>query len=233
MDSAMQHSSKELLNRLGDGESIEHICETSGITRGAFDAWWQAASRARVPVMDGVRRAGVERPVRIERDSFGINKVIEDSHVNLPIEFDLLDYQPEPWSPVDCLTIEGEFRWYLTGRFPVIVIPELARRALGDGPLFRAFLQAEADSESILPEGSYPRNPRGRQPVGTAVAEPDSAQGSNNWVLAGKRTGTGRPLLASDPHIAFDAVSCWYEVHLCRGSFNTAGVTYVGMPAVM
>ena len=38
---------------------------------------------------------------------------------------------PEPWSPVDCLAIEGEFRWYLTVRFPVIVMPELVKRALG------------------------------------------------------------------------------------------------------
>ena len=62
----------------------------------------------------------------------------------------------EPWSPIDCLTIESEFRWYLTGRFPVIVMPELARRTLGDGALYRAFLQRECDEESILPPGSYP-----------------------------------------------------------------------------
>ena len=54
--------------------------------------------------------------------------MIEESGDNLPIEFDLLDYRPEPWQPVDCLLIENEFRWYLTGRFPVIAMPELARR---------------------------------------------------------------------------------------------------------
>lgn len=328
----MQLSSKEILKRLGSGESIEQLCDSSGLSRSAFDAWWQAASQSRVAPMNGTHRAGVKRPVRIERDacgiphifadndedlffgfgyaqaqdrlfqldylrrrgsgrlaeilgpdgrelellgrvpgfcslleldllartvgirriaeaewtllppetrtllnafSRGINAVIDGSQSNLPVEFDMLDYQPEPWTPVDCLTIEGEFRWYLTGRFPVIVIPELVRRALGDGPLYRAFLQAESDTESILPAGFYPRSRQGTEPVGVAVAEPDSAQGSNNWVLAGKRTATGRPILASDPHIAFDAVSCWYEVHLCGGSFNTTGVGYVGMPAVM
>jgi penicillin amidase len=39
--------------------------------------------------------------------------------------------------------------------------------------------------------------------------------------------------LASDPHIPFDAVSWWYEVHLCGGSFNVCGMAYTGMPAVM
>jgi penicillin amidase len=165
--------------------------------------------------------------------SGGVNALIDDTRDRLPIEFDLLDYRPEPWSPVDCLTIECEFRWYLTGRFPVIVMPELAKRALGDGPLYRAFLQSEADAESILPPGSYPRSRCGTQPAGMAVGDPQSAEGSNNWVLSGKRTASGKPLVASDPHIAFDAVSCWYEVHLMGGSFNVTGMAYVGMPAVM
>jgi penicillin amidase len=165
--------------------------------------------------------------------SAGINALMEESRERLPIEFDLLDYRPEPWSPIDCLTIEGEFRWYLTGRFPVIVIPELAKRALGDGPLYRAFLQTEEADESILPPGSYPRTRSGTQPVGVAAAYPESPEGSNNWVLAGSRTDTGKPLLASDPHIAFDAVSCWYEVHLCGGSFRVTGAAYAGMPGIL
>jgi len=164
--------------------------------------------------------------------SAGINAVIEDSRDRLPIEFDLLGYRPEPWTPIDCLTIEGEFRWYLTGRFPVIVIPELARRTLGDGPLYRAFLEVESDAESILPPGSYSSGRTGSQPVGTAAGDPQGG-GSNNWVVSGRRSATGKPLVASDPHIAFEAVSCWYEVHLRGGSFNVAGMAYAGMPAVM
>ena len=110
----------------------------------------------------------------------------------LPIEFDLLDYRPEPWSPIDCLAIEGEFRWYLTGRFPVIVIPELAKRALGDGPLYRAFLQGEADDESILPPGSYPRGARAAsQPVGAAVGDPRRGDGQQQ--LGPRRHRAPRP----------------------------------------
>lgn len=143
----------------------------------------------------------------------------------------MLDYRPEPWTPIDCLTIEGEFRWYLTGRFPVIVIPELARRTLGEGPLYRVFLQVESDAESILPPGSYLRDRFGSQPVGTA-GDPQGG-GSNNWVVSARRSRTGAAIVASDPHIAFEAVSCWYEAHLCGGSFNVGGMAYAGMPAVM
>ncbi len=83
------------------------------------------------------RTVGLNRIARAEWDrlpaetqsvltafSAGVNAVIEESGDRLPIEFDLLDYRPEPWQPIDCLLIENEFRWYLTGRFPVIAIPE-------------------------------------------------------------------------------------------------------------
>ncbi len=163
----------------------------------------------------------------------GVNAVIEETRDRPPIEFDLLDYRPEPWSPVDCVTIEVEFAWYLTGRFPVIVIPELAKRALGDGPLYRALLEGEADDESILPPGSYPRARQPLQPVGRSVSDPQASEGSNNWVIAGGRSASGRPLVASDPHVPFDAVSWWYEAHLCGGSFHVAGMAYAGVPGVM
>jgi len=159
----------------------------------------------------------------------GVNAHLEEVKDSLPIEFGLLDYQPEPWSPIDSLTIEGDFRWYLTGRFPIIVNPEIARRFLGDGPLWRSFLQGEFDDESILHPGEYPPGTLSAAGGGGG----DTGEGSNNWVVSGKLSRDGRPLLASDPHVPFDAVSWWYEAHLCGGSYNVAGMAYIGMPAIM
>jgi len=315
----MNLSSKELLHRLGRGDSIAAVCEAAGISENELHLWWEAETARRVPDMAGAQTAPVGGPVTIDRDEWGIphvsadndkdlfyglglamaqdrlfqldylrrkgsgqlaeilgasaleqdrlvrtvglrriaetewsripeetatlvtafaagvNAVIDQSADGLPIEFDLLDYQPEPWTPIDCLVIEIEFCWYLTGRFPVIVIPELAKRALGDGPLYRAFLSGEASDECILPPDAYPPNSSERptDPVGRAIGGPDDGVGSNNWVVDGRFTKEGRPLLASDPHIAFEAVSCWYEVRLCGGSFDVAGMAYVGMPAVI
>ncbi len=179
------------------------------------------------------KRLPAEVAQRLQAFSAGINAVIECSRASLPIEFDLLDYEPEPWSSVDSLAIQVEFQWYLTGRFPVIVIPELAKRRLGDESLYRAFLRGEADEESILPPGAYPAQ-SGRNPAaGQAGSDPHEGEGSNNWVIAGSRTQSGQPLLASDPHIAFAAVSCWYEVHLRSPSLHLTGAGYVGVPAVM
>lgn len=207
----------EIIGR--DGIELDTIARTVGLNRIAAAEW---------------SRLSPEVQATLEAFSDGVNALIASRCDNLPIEFALLDYQPEPWSPVDSLAIECEFRWYLTGRFPVICMPEIAKRELGEGSLYEAYLLSEIDDESILHPGEYEATAeRPFEPVGESVADPDASTGSNNWVVAGRKTATGAPLLASDPHIAFEAVSCWYEAHLCGGSFNVAGMAYAGMPAIM
>jgi penicillin amidase len=163
----------------------------------------------------------------------GINAAMPAAEEELPIEFALLDYAPEAWSALDTLAIWGEFRWYLTGRLPVIALPEVARRHLGSETLYAAFLTPESGEESIVPAGMYAPQRSGGAPVGATIGDPDEGSGSNNWAVAGSRSANDSPMLATDPHIAFGAVSCWYEVHLCGGSFNTTGMAYVGVPAVV
>ena len=201
-----------------DGLELDLTARTIGIGRIAESEW---------------ERTPAETRRLLTAFSGGIDAFIAAAGERLPIEFGLLDYAPEPWSPVDCLAIAGEFRAYLTVRLPVIFIPELGKRVLGDGALYRAFLQGEADDESIVPPGSYPEAPAGSGPVGATIADPSEGAGSNNWVIGGSRSASGMPIVASDPHIAFAAVSCWYEVTLDGGSFNVTGMAYAGMPAVM
>ena len=168
----------------------------------------------------------------LEAFSSGVNSLMEECKDRVPIEFDLLDYRPEPWSASDTVAVWTELQWYLTGRMPVIFLPELAKRYLADTPLYPAFLTPEAGDETIVPAGSYPAHAAGSQPVGEVVGDPDEGTGSNNWVVAGSRSASGAPMVSSDPHIAFGSVSCWYEVHLSGGSFNVAGAHYVGVPGL-
>ena len=200
------------------GLTLDTIARTVGINRIAAEE---------------VVRLPHETARRLEAFSRGINAAMDQSRGRLPIEFDLLDYEPEPWSPVDSVAIWAEFRWYLTGRLPVIVLPELARRSLGDGPLYQAFLTGEADDETIVPPGHYDSGRSGVERVGAAVSDPDEGLGSNNWVIGGGLSETGLPLVASDPHIAFGSVSCWYQAHLSGAGFNVTGSGYVGVPGIM
>lgn len=207
-----------------EGVPLDLVARTVGLNRIAKEEWSRLPQETR-----DVLQAFAD----------GVNAWIMQCSENekLPIEFDLLDYRPEPWSPIDSLAIESEFRWYLTGRFPVIVMPELAKRVLGDGPLYREFLLGEADEEAVVPPETYQhlRQQLAQyrlEEVGQATGDPEGT-GSNNWVVAGRHCQSGMPMVASDPHIAIEAVSCWYEAHLCGGEFNVAGMAYVGMPAIM
>jgi len=56
---------------------------------------------------------------------------------------------------------------------------------------------------------------------------------SNNWVVSGKRTASGKPLLANDPHLAPSAPPIWYMVHLAAPGIRVAGVTAGGFPGVV
>ena len=314
----MNNTDRDMLLRLGAGDSIQAICEDASLTRAEFDQWWRAQTAGRVPSMEGSRTiSGLSGKVDIARDEWGvphvlaegdddlffgygyataqdrlwqldyyrrkargrlsevigptgieidtvshtigltrtaeanltrfpdktkrrleaytngINTFMEETRNNLPIEFDLLGYEPHEWTSLDSVAIWQEFRWYLTGRLPIIAIPELGKRVLGEGPLLDLFLTGEAEDESIVPKGSYPSARTGEVPVGAVVGDPDEGIGSNNWVVSGEKSSTGAPMVASDPHIAFGAVSCWYEVHLSGPEMNTAGAGYVGVPGIV
>ncbi|MBM80000.1 MAG: hypothetical protein CMJ78_05335 [Planctomycetaceae bacterium] len=223
LDYLRRKGSGRLAEVLGpDGVELDLIARTVGLHRIATAEW---------------ERLPEETQVILNAFPAGINTVIERTNEKPPIEFDLLNYRAEPWIPIDCLVIESEFRWYLTGRFPVIAMPELAKRVLGEGPLFDDFLLGEADDEAIMPEGTYTPARDGdelsSEAIGQVIGGPDEGTGSNNWVVSGRFTQSGKPMVASDPHIAFEAVSCWYQAHLKGGSFNVVGMSYVGIPAIM
>jgi penicillin amidase len=56
------------------------------------------------------------------------------------------------------------------------------------------------------------------------------AFGSNNWVVDGKKSATGKPLLANDPHLGLSLPSIWYTAHVVAPGLNVTGVTFAGFP---
>ncbi|MGC2110040.1 MAG: penicillin acylase family protein, partial [Candidatus Korobacteraceae bacterium] len=57
--------------------------------------------------------------------------------------------------------------------------------------------------------------------------------GSNNWVVSGTHTLSGKPLLSNDMHLELAIPNVWYEAHLTAGEFDVAGVTLPGVPYVI
>jgi penicillin amidase len=62
---------------------------------------------------------------------------------------------------------------------------------------------------------------------------PPLGGGSNNWVVSGARSITGKPLLANDPHLAGQAPAVWYLAHISGGGLDAIGATLPGVPGVM
>src|SRR6185437_14962898 len=61
----------------------------------------------------------------------------------------------------------------------------------------------------------------------------ETLQASNNWVVSGKHTATGKPLLANDPHIPASAPNVWYQTELIAPGIHVAGVTFPGLPGIV
>jgi penicillin amidase len=57
--------------------------------------------------------------------------------------------------------------------------------------------------------------------------------GSNNWVVSGEHTATGKPLLANDTHLELSIPPIWYEVHLTAPNYNAKGFTLPGAPLIV
>jgi len=152
----------------------------------------------------------------------------------LPIEFSLLEYDPEAWTPADSQAVLRAFWWQLTGRFQILCLPEFVRRTLGEGPLFEALFQPEGGRETIWPRDvPHPDLPRwGAGSDEEPLVADGAAPGSNNWVVGASRAAGGSPILASDPHVPIVIPSVWYEAHLAGGALEAAGATYVGVPGI-
>jgi penicillin amidase len=124
---------------------------------------------------------------------------------------------------------------------PPVPSPETEQFLLPNGePQLNEGEENEAPPSAPRPRGKQPTPPRHQHRTGLPVAvgswDPDAAAllpGSNNWVVSGAHTVTGRPLLANDMHLGHQLPNVWYEAHLTSGNFDVAGVTLPGLPFVV
>ena len=153
----------------------------------------------------------------------GVNRWIELAADNLPVEFDILEYEPEPWAPLDSLVILRYFWWTLTGRLQQIVAAERLLRYADPG--VAAILFSPESGELIVPVEAR----GGSRFAGGG----DDGTGSNNWVAGPSITASGKPALASDPHWPVAFPGMWYEQHLSAPGIDCIGAAYPGAPPVV
>lgn len=151
--------------------------------------------------------------------SSGINAAMAAAG-RLPVEFDVLGYVPEAWTPVDTVAVWKWRWWMLTGRLGVLAVEEAGKRHLR-GDQFQAFMTPESNADTIVPND---------EPAGTGGH--DTGEGSNNWVVGGSRTETGGAILATDPHNSVDLSRQWYQAQLTVPGIDAIGAFFLGTPGI-
>jgi penicillin amidase len=199
-----------------------------GVRRAAAAQWAQMAAEPRAALL---------------AYTAGINAVITSQLRARPPEFVLLGITPEPWDPIDSLAWGIMMAWDLGGNWTTELLR--ARLAL-QMPVERVNqLLPPYPGEALPATADYAALFRGLKldagPALTAwqhlphLAPPSGVEGvgSNNWVLAGSHTSTGRPLLANDPHLKLSAPALWYFVRVQAPGLKVAGATMPGLPFVV
>lgn len=179
----------------------------------------------------------------MEAYAAGVNAWIEAlEEARLPLEYKILGYRPEPWTPLKSALVLKYMSWYLTARSNDLAMTRTLA-ALGPQTVDLLYPFYPPFTDPIIPPGTpWPFDPlRVSPPSHTAPASPNDGMallepyffGSNNWAVSGDRTASGFPILCSDPHLTLNLPSIWHEIQLSTPQSNAYGVTIPGSPAII
>jgi penicillin G amidase len=247
----------DLFRRTERGELAEVL--TAGPNNIALDQDKQHRTLGFAQVVEAeVAQASPAARAVLEAYASGVNAYIASLDAkSLPPEFQILQYKPKPWTHADSLLVVKLFFEALSSTWRLDVL----REALAGLPAEkRAALMPETSPYDVLVVGKDTKKPVARTPPSSGSIGPvtneailalardeeiaanalmrvglyaEGLAASNNWVVSGKRTATGKPLLANDPHLSPTAPSIWHMVHLSAPGLRVAGVTAPGLPGVV
>ena len=234
----------DLSRRLAEGELSEIFGErTLGIDiENRTLGFRQVAERA-LAELDLEARAPLAAYAR------GVNAFISSHRHNFPVEFSLLHYRPRLWREQDSLSVAMNMAKTLSTSWRVDLMRERILAKLGPG-LSADLFPDHSTLDDPVADVSAARTPArkdrqaipaaglaGLDPTLTALVAMDGGGrvglGSNNWVVSGVHTQSGKPLLANDPHLDHSVPSVWYMIHLKAPGFDVSGVSLPGLPPVI
>lgn len=174
----------------------------------------------------------------------GINDYIHSlSNSELPIEYKLLDFKPEDWTPIKCALLLKQMSAVLAMGSDEFYMTNILKK-FGPAVTKDLFPDYPFRESPIIPVGTkwdfeplpIPPTPTGYTEMLTGnvrTKEKVEGIGSNNWAVSGAKTASGYPILANDPHLDLTLPSIWYQIQLHAPGLNSYGVSLPGAPGII
>ncbi len=185
-----------------------------------------------------------EAMIMVEKYTEGVNAYIKTlSYKNLPFEYKLLNYRPEPWTTLKCMLLLKSMAQSLCMRDKDMEMTN-ALKLFGAEMVSVLYPDHDEMTDPVVNNpGGWKFNIRIADSIPLAlpaslinikkVDGPHPANGSNNWAVSGSRTATGTPMLAGDPHLDLSLPSLWYAIQLNAPGINVFGASLPGMPCIV
>ena len=205
--------------------------------------------RAAKNSLEEVNRNPISKMI-IESFTAGVNAYIHQlKKSEIPVEYKLIGYTPEDWTPLKCALLMKYMAKDLT-YYDTDVENTNALHKFGEEAYKKMYPDFPFGLDPIIPKetkwnfksvDSFSLNTSTANKNNQAVLYKNPFKqfysnpnyGSNNWCINGSKTASGKPILCGDPHLGLNLPSIWYEVQLSCPGLNVYGVTIPGAPGVI
>ena len=181
----------------------------------------------------------------------GVNAAMQEGKTAL--EFRILGYTPEAWRDVDSISWSKLMAFDLGGNYEEEVMGARAVGKLGAGGLAQIYPPYPSSAPTILsadevgkgapaaqgtptthlPESTFEALRANLDAARSLGMQPVAGKGSNDWVIGGSRTASGKPILADDPHLALTSPMLWYLADVQGEKLKAIGASIPGLPAIV
>ena len=215
--------------------------------------------RQRILGIRATAEKGLQSITNDDRQQFsayarGVSAFINSHRDKLPLEFRILGYSPRPWTVQDSLAVGYQMVETLSIGPGDAITGEKVLAKLGPDLTADLYVNTSwRDHPPTAPapalDAAPPAQTSAPRSLATIFSQSGTSEllspwietllrddpvrlGSNNWVVSGAHTTTGKPLLSNDMHLGHQMPNLWYEAHLKSGDLDVAGVTLPGYPYV-
>jgi penicillin amidase len=177
---------------------------------------------------------------RLQWYADGVNAFIASHKGKYPVEFDMLQYDPELWLPLHSIIIgrlmawELNLSWWTDLTYGAVAERVGLEKALDIFPPFPQnvgpTVPAEVWQKYTTLTGEFLKTAHS---FAATFGSAGILGGSNAWVVAPSKSASGKVILANDTHLQLQSPSRWYEVQLFAPGYDVCGMSIPGVPGIV